>query len=378
MPNHSTFFEKTEALLVSPQFQQLEAALSQKGLFAIIGDEAKEKIHQHILAFSLHPNQSHQLGDFCLKRLLVLAARKRVERANPPTLWNPNGTGNFKSPDLTQAEFLRIIADHHDFQWSTEKQISEKKRLDIFGNIPFKFGESDNKKDLSIIIETKVKHRVTKRQLDTYTKWMTDNDITTGYRLPILVTTQNANEEVIAEHSPLWVQCTWQEIHDTIVVPALNNPNLSEVGRGYLRDWNKALTEIGVKTQEIADLVDAIGETFTGTLDQLFSALNHQDLSDRVPHLATLVNLNVVPVGTKVSFLRNNRAQTIADQGFHPDTGIVTASGEISVNGDLHSRLVDALREATGVNGDPRKRIYLCMGEDHPSETPNRNPTRVS
>lgn len=69
-------FDALNALVVDPLLEQLNDSLSEFNLFEALGAVRQELRHSNFLAWLLNPSENHGLGDYALRKFVMLVARE--------------------------------------------------------------------------------------------------------------------------------------------------------------------------------------------------------------------------------------------------------------------------------------------------------------
>jgi hypothetical protein len=138
------FYQK---FLIDSNVNSLNLELKQPNIFNILKIEGAEIRHSNFLAWLLNPQESHGLGETIFKRLII---------------------------ELFFHEKSNKINDHliHDIDYSKVEIFREWNNIDILMKCPLLNNEKNN---LIICIENKVKSKDSEGQLDKYFKKVNDN-----------------------------------------------------------------------------------------------------------------------------------------------------------------------------------------------------------
>ena len=185
-------------------FQKLNSYYNRTTIFNIMNIERRELSHSAFLKWLLDINDSHNLGEEPLKKLLRMLVN---------TDYN-----NILKEDILN---ILLIGDYQiqDFHIETEKAVESDKnkgRIDIFAK--FNIFKKDFKKDVIVIIENKVDSKHHDNQTKTYKDWA-EKEYKDNIIIPIYLTPYPENEkDEIANYFII----TYQDILEHVIEPLLN------------------------------------------------------------------------------------------------------------------------------------------------------------
>lgn len=150
--DYQEFAAKAEALLVSTEYHELQAALTwhEPNLWHILGISGRENLISRFLAWLLDPKATHSMGDRYLKELLLQSLRTEAGRQH----------------GLTPVEVL--VLDLSQVEVQTEYRFKDRRRCDIVLSAPAQAGQP--RTGFLCLIENKIWGLERERQtLDYYT-----------------------------------------------------------------------------------------------------------------------------------------------------------------------------------------------------------------
>ena len=190
-------------MLRSEQFVSLQTEHDRKSIFEILKITHSENRHSAFLAWML--SASLGIGNFPIECLLALYYGKTESIP--------------KTGKLTTT-----------FSIETEKQITGRRRIDIFGI---------NKEDKVVFaIENKIKTSEHDNQTEAYYQWLKDKYPKSEYQLVCLYLTVDDEEA----DCPEFVNITYQDMFDDVIKPCLKHPGLSEENQWLLQHYANNLT----------------------------------------------------------------------------------------------------------------------------------------
>ena len=193
-------------------FQRLNSYYNRTTIFNIMNIERRELSHSAFLKWLFNINDSHNLGEEPLKKLLRMLVNTDCNNILKEDI-----------PNKEKEDILNIllIGDYkiQDFHIETEKAVESDKnkgRIDIFAK--FSIFKKDFEKDIIVIIENKVDSKHHDDQTKTYKDWAKkkyENSII----IPIYLTPYPENEkDEIANYFII----TYQDILEHVIEPLLN------------------------------------------------------------------------------------------------------------------------------------------------------------
>jgi len=133
----------------SDDFKQLSRYYKKKSFFNILGISRKEAIHSYFLHWLFSPDESHELDDFALRRLLelIVLVKNKLQSKNEQLQFPCDIEDTIICGGYT--------LDH--IECERERATDQNDRLDLFLSFDFHSGQVD--KRLNIILENKVKSK---------------------------------------------------------------------------------------------------------------------------------------------------------------------------------------------------------------------------
>lgn len=204
-------------LVADERFIQIESLSSRPNLFKIVARTHTETWHSMFLGWLLDPSGSHGLGEFSLKRLLVALANPVLQEDD---LTKTNKISKIAAiGDLCNAS----VTPNEDNQ--KEKNCSAG-RIDVFVRGITCKGEEDT----VLLIEQKVNAPISKEQCRKYADWLYENYPNENKILLILAPNDRLGatiEDTIGDNR--WNAIDYQTLHDKVLVPVINSPDLSRL-----------------------------------------------------------------------------------------------------------------------------------------------------
>ena len=236
-----------------PDFQKLENFYYSKSFSEILGVSRREISHSGFLAWLLGNLESHNLGEFPIKKFLdiILKFSNDKLKSKHSDLFNSFVTEDY----LIERLFIK-----------SEHAIKNVGRLDIYIELTLLI--AGKTKNIKLIIENKVESRENNDQTNSYFNFFNptendDNIVIYVYLTPI------STLELIELTEPecnckAFIQINYQSIVDYLIEPALNQ-NISTRTQNILTEYLKSLSQ------------PSIDEEADGHKQELIMALGNEE-----------------------------------------------------------------------------------------------------
>lgn len=264
----TSFIQRLLNLISEPQFIKFENILSEPNFFKIVGRTHYERWHSSFFGWLLDATGSHLIGDYTLKRFLMLLLDDSCFKAKNPA-------EHFLLTVLPTAEFTEIeVAPNEHF--STETSISGVGRFDIFLTAKY----SDNFEQngiLNIIFELKIDSKPNGEQSKKYADWLFENHPEDDNFL-IYITPNLIHDSKSTVGDERWYALDYQILNDKLLLPLLDHPNLNEKVKPFIIQYVKNLKNRykGIKmaiTNEEKKMALALYEKYSDVFDSIYDAL---------------------------------------------------------------------------------------------------------
>jgi hypothetical protein len=221
-----------------PDFQKLEAFYYAKSFSEILGVSRREISHSNFLAWLLSSGESHNLGNFPIKKLLDILLKFSNEKVKTKhrTLFD-----SFVTEDYV-IEKLEVRSEY---------VIQTVGRIDIY--VELTILQSDVKRKIILVIENKVESKENNDQTNNYYKHF--NRVVDGDDIVIYVyLTPLSTLDLIELTEPEcnckeFIQINYQSIVDYLIEPALNQ-NVSSKTQSILTEYLKSLSQPSIELEE--------------------------------------------------------------------------------------------------------------------------------
>lgn len=271
---------RLNALLADPNFLRLKHREERFNLFKVLGTSHTEQWHSAFLRWLLDPGADHGLGEFPLKRFLVGVVLRGVGRENVRRL-----------PSIGDIERM----DLRGISLTTEAPIGSRSTkdglrwLDIYGCLG-RTGRKDEAQDtpfLQLLIENKVNSSEAEGQTHAYAKWGESQGCEISFY--VYLTRRNADPS----KNKNFVQFTYQDLMDEVLMPSLGHPLLDADSRILLEHYMDNLTSTASSTasgtplaQGDKDLCAEIYKVHERVLEEIFRAIKGEIPTGKAPRTA--------------------------------------------------------------------------------------------
>lgn len=243
----------------SEAYQQLQRFYHRKTIFDITGIARQENPHSSFIAWLLDPYESHGMNEYPMRRFLETICfayskygREYLNETNPTYkkyLNNAESTAESAEKKLLffceseekselrkkimQGNF-RIVSCEITREWSLSKETRSRKgqqRIDIFINMELavRLQDEDEKFNVLVAIENKVKSGENNLQTDKYMNYILTNNATKGFNfcIPIFLypaTNRKMNDDASSKNpfpcqNHLYLLLNYQYLLDGVLVP---------------------------------------------------------------------------------------------------------------------------------------------------------------
>lgn len=217
----------------SEEFKQLSRYYKKKSFFNILGISRKETIHSYFLHWLLSPDESHELNDFALRKLLelIVLVKNKLQFQNeqlqfPVNLEDTIICGGYKLDRIT---------------CEREYATGQSDRLDLL--LSFDFHSEQTDKSLNIILENKVKSKEGKEQTIRYYKYGESLGGETVY----LFLSPLSNSDYEALTHPVcecrqFIGLNYQYLVDYVLEPCLSECTVSDA-KVFIEEYLRTLSQ---------------------------------------------------------------------------------------------------------------------------------------
>ncbi len=218
-------------------FQKLEKFYYSKSFSEILGISRREISHSNFIAWLLGNKESHNLGDFPIKKLLdiILKFSNDKHKNQYSSLYNSFVTEDYIIENLTiQPEFY----------------IKNVGRLDIYVELNLLVNKEE--KNIKLIIENKVESKENNDQTNKYYNHFNSSETENNIVLYIYLTPISTLELIELTEPECnckeFIQINYQSIVDYLIEPALNQ-NISIRTKNILKEYLQSLSQPAIDVE---------------------------------------------------------------------------------------------------------------------------------
>jgi hypothetical protein len=284
---------KILSLLHDPTFVTFELEQEAPSIFNAVGRTHTETWHSALLGWLFNPNSSHSLGVFPLNRLFLLLQVQEQQSLKGY---------NFDLNDLlARGDFSEARARPNEKELA-EVSVVGVGRFDVFVDKM----KLDPWEEIQLIIETKVRGRIDKKQCRKYIEYVELKKSDNVFILPIFVAPTShligSPKELFGNDA--WMSVDYQSIYDEVIEPCVQHPSISEFGKFTLLEYTKTLKyrqqgdEPLAVTQKERDLVDALMERHELAIRALYEILSQsrdefEEIEDMGEQTKNLIKIKI-------------------------------------------------------------------------------------
>lgn len=285
-------------LTMDKDFVALKFLIDRPNVFHVVGATHLETWHSRFLSWLLDPTERHMLGYYPFQRFLMAVAEAADENIDDITDLAMLNVKQFRSPEvISEKDINKLEINELESMEETEKN-DDKGRLDVF----FKVNIVDEKdqtveKKLILAVEQKVYARVEINQCNKYLRKFEETYKDETFLLIGLVPKSQIKESNEATFgSSDWFGIDYQQLVDIVLVPCLENPDLSHYAKPIIQQYVDALRmpykgkrEKLATIEEERTLVRSIYDRFEDVFKAITKISNEDDSEER-DYVKTVVN----------------------------------------------------------------------------------------
>lgn len=266
--SNASFTQRLLNLIAEPEFIQFENVLGEPNFFKIVGRAHYERWHSAFFGWLLDANGSHLLGDYVLRRFLLLLLDETCLKAN-------GHTEDFLFNTLPFVEFTDIQVTPSEY-FPTERSVSGLGRFDIFLTAHY-LNDKQETKTLNIIFELKIDSRPDSTQSSKYADWLLQNH-PNDINFLIYLTPKLKENSKATVGDERWYCVDYQLLGDKLLGSLLDHPKLNEKVKPFIIQYVKNLktrhrgTKMAI-TNEEKRLAIALYEKYSDVFDSIYDAL---------------------------------------------------------------------------------------------------------
>lgn len=285
-------------LTMDKDFVALKFLIDRPNVFHVVGATHLETWHSRFLSWLLDPTERHMLGYYPFQRFLMAVAESADENLDDITDIAMLNVNQFRNPEvIAEKDINKLDIDEQETIEDTEKN-DDKGRLDVFFkvNIVDERDPSQEKK-LILAVEQKVYARVDVNQCHKYLRKFEEKFKDETFLLVGLVPKSQIKESNEATFgSSKWFGIDYQQLVDIVLMPCLENPDLSIYAKPIIQQYVDALRmpykgkrEKLATIEEERTLVRSIYDRFEDVFKAITKISNEEDSEER-NYVNTVVN----------------------------------------------------------------------------------------
>jgi hypothetical protein len=258
-------------LLHDPRFLQFESELEAPNVFHVVGRTFTETWHSTLLGWLFHPESSHGLGDYPLKRLILLASNESELSAQE--------CGIDLERLLVQGEFLQATAKPNE-QEPKEISVESVGRFDVFIEkillAPWK--------EIRVLVETKIKDPIKITQCNRYIAYIEKNKQEGIFTIPVFIAptdrfADGVDAEKLFGHRS-WIGLDYRKTYEQIIEPCLRHQKLTKFGSIVLAEYVNSLKACRmnekplITTEKDRELILELKNKHAAAIEALYAILS--------------------------------------------------------------------------------------------------------
>ena len=217
-------------------FQMLESFYYSKSFSEILEISRRENSHSGFIAWLLNNTESHNLGDFSIRKFLDIILKFSNDKLkNNSEIYN-----SF----VTESYYIEHVYIER------EKSINKVGRLDIYVELTLLI--SDKKQNIKLIIENKVESKENNDQTNNYfnhfNPLLKDDEIVIYVYLTPISTLKLKELKEPECGCKEFIQINYQSIVDYLIEPALNQ-NISNRTKNIITEYLKSLSQPSINDE---------------------------------------------------------------------------------------------------------------------------------
>jgi hypothetical protein len=271
-------------------FVALKFLIDRPNVFHVVGATHLETWHSRFLSWLLDPTERHMLGYYPFQRFLMAVAESAEGNIDDITDIAMLNVNQFKNPEvIAEKDINKLDITEQETIDETEKS-DDKGRLDVFFKVNVvNDKDSQEEKRLILAVEQKVYARVDVNQCNKYLRKFEEKFKDETFLLVALVPKSQMKESNEATFgSSKWIGIDYQQLVDIVLMPCLENPDLSFYAKPIIQQYVDALRmpykgkrEKLATIEEERTLVRSIYDRFEDVFKAITKISNEEDSEER-------------------------------------------------------------------------------------------------
>ncbi|MEH7417079.1 PD-(D/E)XK nuclease family protein [Neobacillus drentensis] len=300
-------------LTMDKDFVALKFLIDRPNVFHVVGATHLETWHSRFLSWLLDPTERHMLGYYPFQRFLMAVAESADENLDDITDLAMLNVNQFRNPEvIAEKDINKLDIDEQETIEDIEKN-DDKGRLDVFFKVNMvDEKDSSREKKLILAVEQKVYARVDVNQCHKYLRKFEEKFSDETFLLVGLVPRSQIKESNEATFgSSKWYGIDYQQLVDIVLMPCLENPDLSIYAKPIIQQYVDALRmpykgnrEKLATIEEERTLVRSLYDRFEEVFTAITKISNEEDSEER-NYVKTIVSETYGEVFRTIKWILN-------------------------------------------------------------------------
>lgn len=299
-------------LTMDKDFVALKFLIDRPNVFHVVGATHLETWHSRFLTWLLDPTERHMLGYYPFQRFLMAVAESADENLDNITDIAMLNVNQFRNPEVIAEKDINKL-DFDEMEIIEDTEIDDKGRLDVFFKVDIVDEKEPSKvKKLILAVEQKVYAKVDVNQCNKYLRKFEEKYKDETFLLVGLVPKSQIKESNEATFgSSRWYGIDYQQLVDIVLMPCLENPDLSIYAKPIIQQYLDALRmpykgkrEKLATIEEERTLVRSIYDRFEDVLKAI-TKISNEEVSEERSYVNTVVNETYGEVFRTIKWILN-------------------------------------------------------------------------
>jgi len=300
-------------LTMDKDFVALKFLIDRPNVFHVVGATHLETWHSRFLSWLLDPTERHMLGYYPFQRFLMAVAESADENLDDITDLAMLNVSQFRNPEVTPEKDINKLDISEQETFEEKEKNDDKGRLDVFFKVNMVDKEDPSReKRVILAVEQKVYARVDINQCHKYLRKFEETFKDETYLLVGLVPKsqiKETNEQTFG--SSKWIGMDYQQLVDIVLMPCLENPDLSLYAKPIIQQYLDALRmpyknkrEKLATIEEERILVRSLFDRFEDVFKAITKISNEEESEER-NYVSTVVNETYGDVFRTIKWILN-------------------------------------------------------------------------
>jgi len=300
-------------LTMDKDFVALKFLIDRPNVFHVVGATHLETWHSRFLSWLLDPTERHMLGYYPFQRFLMAVAESADENLDDITDLAMLNVSQFRNPEVTPEKDINKLDISEQETFEEKEKNDDKGRLDVFFKVNMVDKEDPSReKRVILAVEQKVYARVDINQCHKYLRKFEETFKDETYLLVGLVPKsqiKETNEQTFG--SSKWIGMDYQQLVDIVLMPCLENPDLSLYAKPIIQQYLDVLRmpyknkrEKLATIEEERILVRSLFDRFEDVFKAITKISNEEESEER-NYVSTVVNETYGDVFRTIKWILN-------------------------------------------------------------------------